>query len=345
MSEENKLTGEIRDIFRLFFDEEPVSAKVIVTSRGEVDFRNAVILETAEGTKYVLKITANDFTYDERIRVWKRTIEEYRALGYYCPMIYSDKTGGFPTVTYEGHECVAYVEEFAKYRTVEDRAEADASGQNADCEPYFEDMWAMTAKVAAKKFQYSKHPSAYCLFELFCPSDEVDEVLENALNWKETADKLPEEFAEQVARIWKLWNDNREALKEPYGKLPTSVFQADLNSTNLLVDEDGKFAGVCDFNLCGRDVFLNYLMRENFDDFEDEIEDICRALTVAGRYYTFSEEEKAIALPLYRCLKPLWYIRVEELQQAGEDREAVKRCLDRVEHYLTADIDFVSYMG
>ena len=366
MSEENKLTGEIRDIFRLFFDEEPASARVIVTSRDEEDFRNAVILETAEGNRYVLKITANDFTNDERIRVWKRTIEEYRALGYYCPMIYSDRKGGFPTVTYEGRECVAYVEEFAKYRTVEDRAAVDESGQTADVnrpvadennqaadesgqtasdESLFEDKWAMTAKVAAKKFQYSKHPSAYCLFELFCPSDEIDEVLENALDWKEAADKLPEESSEQVARIWKLWSDNREALKEPYAKLPTSVFQADLNSTNLLVDENGKFAGVCDFNLCGHDVFLNYLMRENFGDFEREIRDIRRALTIARRYYTFSEEEKAIALPLYRCLKPLWYIRVEDLKEAGQDREAVKRCLDRIERYLTADIDFASYMG
>lgn len=28
-----------------------------------------------------------------------------------------------------------------------------------------------------------------------------------------------------------------------------------------------------------------------------------------------------------------------------EDRAAVKRCLDRTEHFLTADIDFASYMG
>ncbi|MBR4813759.1 MAG: hypothetical protein IKZ69_07610 [Lachnospiraceae bacterium] len=342
---ENELTGEIRDIFRLFFDEEPVSAKVIETGRGEEDFRNAVILGTAGGNRYVLKITANDFTNGERIRVWKRTIEEYRALGYYCPMIYSDKKGGFPTITYRGRECVAYAEEFSKYKMVEDRPAVDENGKNADCDPYFEDMWAMTAKIAAKKFQYSQFPSAYCLFELFCPSDEIEEVLENAQDWKELAEQLPEEFSGQVARIWKLWSDNREALREPYSKLPTSVFQADMNSTNLLVDEDGRFAGVCDFNLCGRDVFLNYLMRECIGDFEREISDIRRALTIASRYYTFSEEEKAIALPLYRCLKPLWFIRVEDLREAGEDREAVKRCLDRTEHFLTADIDFASYMG
>jgi len=31
-------------------------------------------------------------------------------------------------------------------------------------------------------------------------------------------------------------------------RLPTSVFQADLNPTNLLVDDKGAFAGVFDFN-------------------------------------------------------------------------------------------------
>lgn len=339
------VTKEISDIFRLFLDEEPVSAEVIATSHGEEDFRNAVILETSEGNRYVLKVAANDFTDECRIRVWKRTIEEYRALGYYCPMIYSDRSGGFPTVVFDGHECVAYVEEFAKYKMVEDRAAGDATGISAEGDAYFEDIWEMTAKIAAKKFTYADFPSAYCLFEKFCPSDKTDEVFENAQYWKEVADKLPEEYAEQTARIWKLWNDNREALREPYGRLPVSVFQADLNTTNLLVDEEGKFVGVCDFNLCGRDVFLNYLMRENYDSFEREISAIRRALTVASRYYTFSVEEKEIALSLYRCLKPLWYIRASELEEAGQDREKVKRCLDETEHYLTADIDFASFMG
>ena len=47
------------------------------------------------------------------------------------------------------------------------------------------------------------------MFETFCPSDKMDEVLENALNWKEVADTLPGEFREQVGRIWQLWTENR----------------------------------------------------------------------------------------------------------------------------------------
>ena len=59
----------------------------------------------------------------------------------------------------------------------------------------------------------------------------------------------------------------------------------------------------------------------------------------------FNEDEKKAALPLYRCLKPLWYTRVCDLQEAGNDPEKVRECLDRIEHYQTADIDFAGRMG
>ena len=340
----NMSESEIKKIFALFSDECPVSAETVNTSRDAADFRNAVFIRTAEGNRYVLKIASNDFTFPDRIRMWKRTVEEYRKLGYYSPLIYTDRDGGFPTVDYDGNRCVAYVEEHSKYGTAADRTACDGEGKSADGSAYLNDIWAMTAKIAAKRLDYTDYPSAYCLFETFCPSDKTDEVLENALEWREYADHLPETFSAQVQRIWKLWNENRDVLKEIYGRLPTSVFQADLNPTNLLVDGNGKFMGICDFNLCGRDVFLNYLMRENYGDFEKETALIRRALKVACRYYVFSKEEKEAALPLYRCLKPLWFIRVQELKKAGDSSDAVRRCLDRIERSLTEETDFRSYM-
>lgn len=336
--------ADIRTVFSRFFDGEPTSVKIIDTSRGDEDFRNTALIGTAEGDRYVLKLAANDFTLPERIRMWARTAEEYRKLGYYCPQIFSDKNGEFPIVRYQGHDCVVYAEEYAKYRSFEDRALVDENAPAADSGIYLNDIWSMTAKIAALHLDYTDMPSAWCLFDTFCPSDKMDEVLENALEWKRCAMSLPDEFAEQVRRIWKLWSDNREALEKIYSGLPTSVFQADLNSTNLLVDDEGRFKGVYDLNLSGKEVFLNYLMRENFDGFEKEIELIRKALKISAGYYAFSEEEKQAALPLYRCLKPLWWIRVQDLKDAGQDMEAVKKCLDLTEHYLTADIDFRSYM-
>ena len=332
----------VRDVYARFFGGTPASAEVIDTSRGDADFRHTVILTADEGEKRVLKIAANGFTSPERIRMWQRTAEEYRALGYYAPRIFADRDGAFPEVAYMGRRCVAYAEEFCGLRTAEDRASAwDGTGNAA----FMREIWTMTAKVAAKRFWYTDLPSAWCLFDTFCPGDEVDEVLENALEWKRTADALPKEFSARVRRIWETWTANRASLGKIYGELPASVFQADLNPTNLLVDETGAFAGVCDFNLAGREVFLNYLMRENFGEAGRELELIRDALRISRGHYAFSEAEKEAALPLYRCLKPLWYTRAEDLKEAADDPGKIRRCLNETEECLTADIDFADCMG
>ena len=334
------MNEDIEKVFSLFFDEKPTSARFIDTSRGDADFRATFIVETAQGGKYVLKLADNDFTFPEKIAVWQRTVEEYRRLGYFCPRIFRDKSGGFPVVDHAGHKCAAYAEEFAPYRPVGDRFSDDFDKTEALYAVYLPDIWRMTARVAALHLDYTNHPSAYCLFETFCPSDKTDEVLENALEWKKYADTLPEGFGEQTERIWRLWTQNRAALEPVYKKLPTSVFQADLNASNILLDDEDKFVGVYDFNLCGRDVFLNYLMRES-----DGVSGIFEALKIASGYYRFSDAEKDAALMLYRCLKPLWFTRVEALKEAGSDPAAVKACLDDTERALTLPIDFAQYMG
>ncbi len=332
----------IRELYARFFDGEPVSCESIETGVGDDDYRKTVIVTAADGEKVVLKIVSNDFTYPDKIRMWQRTVEEYRDLGYYCPCIFCDRNGDFPMIDYRGRRCVVYAEEFSRYRTLEDRMAENA--QSISARAYAKDIWRMTAKIAAKQLDYTAYPSAYCLFERFCPSDETDEVLYNALEWKKLADALPEAFSAQTKRIWTRWNENRDALKRIYGTLPTSVFQADLNATNLLIDENGAFKGVMDFNLCGKEVFLNYLMRENYDDFEEELDLIREALRIASEYYVFSEEEKHAALPLWRCLKPLWFNRVEDLREARDDGSKIRQVLDRIEHFQTAEIDFMSSM-
>ena len=183
------------------------------------------------------------------------------------------------------------------------------------------------------------------LFETFCPSDKTDEVLEYALDWKQYVDTFPDELQPQVERIWRLWTDNRAALEPIYKTLPVSVFQADLNLTNILVDDSGDFVGICDFNLCGREVFLNYLMRETyFVDWQEEINAIFDRLRIASGFYSFSELEKQAALPLYRCLKPLWINKKDKLEELKDDIAATKRYLDETEDYLTRDIDFAGCM-
>lgn len=338
---------ELADVFLLFFDELPNRYEIKNTSHGEEDFREAVIAEWQSGEKYVLKLSDNDFTFPKKIEAWKRCVEEYRKLGYYCPAILASKNGEFPVIAYKGHNCVAYVEEFCKYTVAEERCMENSTGEMTFEKKWADAAWMMTAKIAARYLDFCEYPSGYCLFETFCPSDKTDEVLENALEWKAYAETLPFKFQTQVQRIWQRWTDNRQELEKIYHKLPTSVFQADLNTTNLLLDENGEFVGVFDFNLCGKEVFLNYIIREItwMASEEEELDYIQKTLKNSSTVYQFSELEKQAMPLLYRCLRPLWYTEVEKLKETGEDETAIQNCLDASELLQTKEIDFASYMS
>ena len=323
---------ELHSVSGLFTDRVPVDCEIVNTSHGESDFREVIIARFADDSKLVIKLSDNDFTFPEKIKIWQRCAEEYRRLGYYCPAILPSLNGDFPTVRYKGHDCIAYAEECSLYKSVLERDSEDncmlyASG-------YMDEAVIMTAKVAAQQFDFSEYPSGYCLFERFCPSDKADEVLEVAMKWKEYADLLPSQFSEQVQRIWGRWLENRSELEKIYPLLPTSVFQADLNATNLLADENGNFKGMFDFNICGRDVFLNYLFRELCC----EIPKILHALDICRPYYRFSEIERAAATPLYRCLAPLWHT-LDDPQKTSMDNTQIQARLDNIERLQNTTIE------
>lgn len=341
MNEMNTVNQDFIQIFELFFDDEPIEIERKNTSHGESDFREVILYKCNSGKKYAIKLADNRFTFADKIEMWRRCAEEYRNYGYYCPSIIRSKSDNFPTVSYKGHNCIVYAEEYSVYRSAED---FDKSG--LQYKGYFDDALIMTAKVASSQFNFTDYPSGNCLFDCFCPDDSYDEVMENALEWKRYADTLPSEFREQTQRIWKRWIDNRDLLETLYGRLPTSVFQADLNPSNILLDDHGKFVGVYDFNLCGKDVFLNYLFREIYrGNYEEELKSILSALKTVSRIYKFSDIEKTAAPLLYRCIKPLWFTRVQDLKEAGDKNETIKKHLDETEIAQTRTIDFSFYMS
>lgn len=340
---------EYGPLFARFDREIPSHIEIKNTSRGESDFRETLLARWENGEKLVLKLACNDFTTAHRLTIWQRCAEAYRQLGYYCPTILPDAEGRFPTVPYKGRSCLLWGETFSPYASAESFPEESITKNGFYT--YCEDMLTMTAQVAAARFDFCDFPSGYCLFETFCPSDPVDEVLENALEWQKTAAALPEDFQPQVQRIWTRWEKNRQELKKLYPRLPRSVFQADTNPTNVLLDESRRFRGVYDFNLCGRDTLLNYLFREVpcvmaprafGEDYKTDC--ILRALKTVSAHYAFCPEEKQAALLLYRCLLPLWFSETERLKEAGADREKIRQCLDQTEYMQTREIDFASAM-
>ena len=309
--------------------------RTVDTCHGDDDFREAVFVTTADGRRLVIKVAGNAFTTPESVGMWQRCADEYRKLGYYTPGIFAAEGGEFPLVDYKGHRCVAYAEEYSRY---------ESAANVTDPRYLFDDLYIMTARVAAKRFDYTDIPSGYTMFDLY-PGDEMDEVTCNALDFKEYCETLPECFREQTDRMFRRWEENRRELEKIYRELPRSVFQADFNKTNVLIDSDGRFVGIYDFNLAGRDVFLNYLFREILGrTMEEELAEILRALRIVKKYYTFSEEEIAAAPLIYRCVKPLWFCPVDDLKNAGTDRAAIQKQLDEMEYAQVREIDFAGAM-
>ncbi len=358
---------ELREILSLFANEQPIDTELRDTSHGETDFREAVIarwdrgvLPPELGERMVVKLADNGFTDPKRIEMWERLAEEYRGRGFYCPRFLRTKAGRFPWVSYKGHRCVVYGEEYARFRSA-DSFETEVISPKGKF-LYLDDLLRMNAIIASAHLDFTGLPSAWCLFSVFDPEDAEDEVMENAREWLAYAKKLPDTFQGQVDRIWARWLENRAFLEARYPSLPTSVFQADLNSTNVLLDEEGRFAGIMDFNLAGRDAFLNYLFREVPFVFgkrerasgqtEEEAspsitQEILRrvvyAITIVKAHYRFCEAEKALALPLFRCLFPLWFTSVERLKAVKTEKE-IQAALEDTELAQTMEIDFRKYM-
>jgi len=357
---------ELREIIALFTEEQPTELEVIDTSHGEDDFREAVIARWEKGAlppelgdRMVIKLAANGFTDSVRIGMWERLAEEYRKRGYYCPCFLRTRTGEYPRVAYKGRRCVVYGEEFSRYSPADKFGEKTLSAEGKF--RYLDDLLRMNADIAAARLDFTDLPSAWCLFEVFDSLDAEDEVMENAREWLSCAERLPAAFQERVHIIWERWMENRAFLEKEYHRLPTSVFQADLNSTNVLLDGEGRFVGVMDFNLAGRETFLNYLFREvpfifgrgggagasladgSFSPTREILRRIIYAMSVVKERYRFSEAEKELALPLVRCLLPLWFTNVERLKAAKGEKE-IQAALDDVELAQTMEIDFRACM-
>ncbi|MBO4532016.1 MAG: hypothetical protein J5767_15405 [Paludibacteraceae bacterium] len=348
---------DANDVVGLFTKSIPKNIETKNTSHGDDDFREALLVDLGN-ERIVVKISLNGFTDEKHLTLWERIAKEYRNLGYYCPQFIRDLDGTFPTILYKGRNCIAWGEEFSKYRSAEELINdkfSDTKLIKDGWYVFFEDAMLMDAKVASCHFDYTDLPSANCMFEVFAPTDEYDETTEDAQKWLAIAKTLPDVYLDRVERIWNNWLEARRELERIYHKLPTSVFQADINYTNVLLDEDGNFKGVYDFNIGGREVYINYIIRqapyvsthETYEGIEENevfLKRVLYALDIAKKAYTFSDLEKEAAPLLYKCIRPLWWHASVELKKAGTDVAKIHKHLDSIEYEQTRNIDFLSHM-
>ncbi len=347
-------------VLELYFSKRPGSVEVIDSSREGGDIRRTYIADDGV-KKLVIHEASNAFTNAGRIEAWARLREEYNRLGIYCPHVLPNLKGGIShAFTVEGREHHVYAEEFAPYETVE-AVGYDKFTDEAGKPSYLDDMLRSVGKVASAHFDFCDFSSAYCLLEPFCPPETTDETTESAEKFFEFVKAELPQYYPRAEALRDLFYKCRRDVEKIYSELPVSCFQADLNVSNILT-ENGRFRGVIDFNLSGREPVLNYVTRlamncvyekELFDEENDELyffderlddvrcESIRRSLGVIGEIYEFSARERELFPVLFRYMNSFWWEHMHMIKRIKEQGSAGAEKADMLfawlEHQMERD--------
>lgn len=339
----------------MYYDTDTAEVKTLDLCRGDDDYRKVYIVN--DGKRHlVIKHLSNTFSDSRRIRGWFRLMEEYRKIGIYCPAVVKNRFGELlHRETTDGRDYYVYAEEFAAYETAENIAPERYKDEFGRCR-FTPDVMRSLGKVAAAKFDFLDWGSAYCLLEPFCAPDTIDEATECAtLFVKYVEENLPHHLPRAKALL-ELFYQCKDEVREVYPSLPTSCFQADLNDSNILLDENCRFAGLIDFNLCGKEPVLNYATREALwavDDkrlfgendrrlycYDDDLDALRNSLFLEnmgyiGEYYRFGEIEKKAFPILFRYINSFWWHHLDEIKAIRDDDDKIVKLFDWLEHQMT----------
>lgn len=351
----------IEEIIALFHKGK-ASEYTLKSIRLDEDDSRWILYVNFDQNKYVIKIASNGFTTAERIRGWADIIAEYRKMGYYSPAILKSLRGNYSeTIQFNEKCCVVWEEEYAKYN-LRDSLDKTVYTRADGMYVYHDEVLAFIAKIAEKHFSNFPYPSGWVRFEPFGADETIDEVSECVETFGELVSEKAPDFLLRWNHIRSLFEENKQKLHEVYGKLPTSVFQSDEATNNLVLDDNGHFLGVIDYNLAGKDVVINrflssilfgysyhrkkatdpHLLPElNLETQKSIIEIILDSLRKLRRYYTFSEIEAQAAPFLFKYISCIEYTQIDALEKYAHDHDKLQQLFDFMENELTReDIDF-----
>ncbi len=233
--------------------------KLIDSTHDESDIRLNYIIDK----KWVMRFCNPSSMSEKRIGELNRLISRYIDFGLICPRFIADGEGNY---LHPWENLVCYLSEYIDLPLASDLQLELEAGDALFCE--------VRSSVAAfankyKNADLSENFGMYSLFDL-SPFDIPEGIDEKQQNFNKLIELLQSENENALAD--KLINRHvavRAELKAIYKALPRCVFQGDENFSNLLVDENGHFAGFIDFNLAGTEVTVNQLANLASPDFEE----------------------------------------------------------------------------
>ncbi len=280
-------------------------SRVIDTSRGVNDVRlNCIICD-----KYVIKINSVNCIDEERLSEIARLVERYRKCGVYCPALIRNEDGKYShAIDIDGEKFICYTEEFALFKVCGDTPMSRKK--------IVEHLGIIASRYT--NIDLSDTNSMWSLIDLAPLDTDVDEKQENLDSLVECLKKINiGDLAEKVSCC----NEKlREIISSRYKELPRCCYQADLNPENILVDDNGEFAGVIDFNLSGTEVNINCFLNEtNWFPQKEEFD----SMSVEEMLTCMTERQNELLEAIFRHyeLNPIecemfpYYKRIIDLEQ------------------------------
>lgn len=217
--------------------------------------------------EYFLKISNNKTISESFLGDIERLIKRYRSIGVYCPNLYRTIQGNLSySFKKDDMKYTCYVEDLSSYPLYESYNTIDYN---------FKKSVLKHLGILASKYtnvDLSEIKSMWSLIELGPLDKDVDERQENMdILIKTLLDKGYDDIA---TKLFILNIESRNRIRKNSHKLSRCVYQGELNSSNILVDEDNNFSGLIDFNMFGTEVNINCFLNESMyfirkQDFEE----------------------------------------------------------------------------
>lgn len=296
--------AEIRSVLACFgLDFEKVT-NFFDTSHSETDVRLCYILDE----RYVLKIQSPDVMSESRLREISRLIERCQRIGVYAPNLIPAADGQFSQMwVHHGRELICFVEVCAPFQVCGDRLALDRR-------EVVKHLGILAKEYSGIDLQETR--SMWSIIDLAPLDTDVDEKQENV---DILASALSENGYAGLSKQLEQYNEFlRQEIQKTFRELPRCVYQGNLNFSNVLQCE-GHFAGLIDFNMSGTDVNINVFLNEtNWFPGEDEfdrmeIAEILKNMDCIQKsyleeiwvYYTPSDEEKRL-IPYFKQIVDLF---------------------------------------
>lgn len=291
-------------------------SRLIDSSRSDEDIRWNIVLDG----RWVLRVNTPGIMTESRLAGIARLIDRYRSIGLVCPRYIPSAAGPF-LIPWGEHVC--YLSEYADLPLAEETALDDEAAFQREVAEHL-------GRLAARFTGVDLMPvrSMWSIIELAPLDVDMDEKQENLLTLTAKLREIGEAGLAREAEDAD--KRHREAIAPLMPRLPSCVYQGDLNWSNLLV-RDGHFAGLIDFNMSGTEVNVNCFLNETdaletswlktmpgAEVYRRMLEEQDDKMALILRHYSLNEDERRV-LEHYRaiimlCQYPhvVWFCRLLE---------------------------------